>query len=53
MKHPVHKTHPNSDFPDGLHGQGDEAGDGVCHGQVEHQEVNICSAPENKVRCQK
>ena len=40
-------TYPCCYFPDGLHGQGDEAGDGVGHGQVEYQVVHIGSAPEN------
>ena len=34
-------AHPNRGSPDGLHGQGDEAGDGVRQGEVEHQVVNI------------
>ena len=34
-------THPDCDPPDRLHGQRDEAGDGVRQGQVEHQEVDI------------
>ena len=30
--------------PDGLHGQGDEAGDGVRDGEVVHQVVHVCPA---------
>ena len=39
--HSRHGTHPDCDSPDRLHGQRDEAGDGVSQGQVEHQEVDI------------
>ena len=34
-------AHPNGRPPDGLHGQGDEAGDGVGQGEVEHQVVHV------------
>ena len=34
----------NSSSPGCLHGEGDEAGDGVRYGQVEDKVVNICTA---------
>ena len=37
----------DADLPDGLHGEGDEAGDGVGQGQVEHDVVNISPRSEN------
>jgi hypothetical protein len=43
-------NHLNSSSPDCLHGEGDEAGDGVRDGQVEHKVVHICTASEdNKI----
>ena len=35
--------------PDGLHGQGDEAGDGVRDGEVVHQVVHVCPHSEKKM----
>ena len=35
--------------PDGLHGQGDEAGDGVRDGEVVHQVVHVCPHSEKKL----
>ena len=43
-------SHPNCGFPDCLHGDGDEAGDGVCKGQVKHQEVDVGAASNNLKR---
>ena len=45
--HTVSVSHPDGGSPDGLHGDGDEAGDGVCHGQMEHQEVDVGAASKN------
>ena len=42
-------THLNGDPPDGLHGEGDEAGDAVCYGEVVHKVVDISSTPEYKI----
>ena len=41
----ISATHPNGGSPDCLHGEGDEGGDGVCHGEVEHKVVNISPNP--------
>ena len=46
-------SHPNGGSPDSLHGDGDEAGDGVCQGQVKHQEVDVGAASENLKRSPK
>ena len=35
--------------PDGLHGQGDEAGDGVRDGEVVHQVVHVSPHSEKKL----
>ena len=45
--HTVSVSHPDGGSPDCLHGDGDEAGDGVCHGQMEHQEVDVGAASKN------
>ena len=37
--------HLDSPPPDGLHGQGDEAGDGVRQGQVVHEVMDIGADP--------
>ena len=46
----VSVSHPDGGSPDGLHGDGDEAGDGVCQGQMEHQEVDVCAASKNSMK---
>ena len=48
--HTVSESHPNGGSPDCLHGDGDEAGDGVCQGQMEHQEVDVCAASKNSMK---
>ena len=39
------KTDPYGGPPGCLHGEGDEGGDGVRHGQMEYKIVNIRPAP--------
>ena len=40
----------NSCSPDSLHGEGDEAGDGIRYGQVEDKVVHIGAAPAIRFR---
>ena len=41
----VQNYHLKCQSPECLHGHGDEAGDGVRHGQMEYKVVNIRPAP--------
>ena len=40
-------AHPDGGSPEGLHGQGDEAGDGVSQGQMKHQKVDVGATSKN------
>ena len=40
----------NSCAPDRLHGKGDEAGDGVCQGEVVHQVVHVGACPAQSLQ---
>ena len=40
-------AHSDGGSPDSLHGQGDEAGDGVSQGQMKHQKVDVGATSKN------
>ena len=46
-------AHPDGGSPEGLHGQGDEAGDGVSQGQMKHKKVDVGATSKNLKMFQK